>query len=190
MINSKLDVDEMQTIATLAEAHYRPGMLHKQREEVDNAIEHLEKSLELYEHASDADIDEKLATISDNLGMLYVSREEYEVAKKHYSSAYSFYENCIGREDMLTADCAYRLGKVLEELESDLAEEFYTESLRVHRLNMVEDDERVGELLFCLGGISLAKGAGDDAVKHFEEVSITILIALSVLLQLLMFLSL
>lgn len=170
LINSKLDVEEMQITCMLAEANYNLGMLHKRREDVQEAIEHLEQALELYEHC-DGENDIEKATIADNLGMLFVSRKEFGLAKKHYSSAYSIYEKSIGRDDLTTSDCAFRLGKVLEMLESSLALEFYKESLRVHRLNMSEDDERSGEILFCLGRISLDKDACDNAVKCFEEVS-------------------
>lgn len=174
LIHSKLYVEEMkmQTIRMLADAHFNPGMLYKKRDDSDNSIEHLEKALELSKQC-EGEKSIRVATITDNLGMLYASRKEFSVAKNHYSSAYSVYEKAIGREDLTTSDCAFRLGKVLDALESDLAMDFYKESLRVHKLNMTDDDERVGEILFCEGSFFLKRSAHHEAVKCFEEVCTT-----------------
>mmetsp|Transcript_19746 Transcript_19746/g.37054 ORF Transcript_19746/g.37054 Transcript_19746/m.37054 type:complete len:202 (+) Transcript_19746:1710-2315(+) len=169
LIHSKLDVDEEQTIRMLADAHFKPGMLNKRRGDVDKAIEHLEKALELTIQC-DGEEHIKVASITENLGMLYSSRKEFAVAKKHYSTAYGVYEKSIGRDNLRTSDCAFRLGEVLESLESGLALDFYKESLRVHRLNVVDDDERVGEILFCSGRVLLFQGSDEDAVTIFEEV--------------------
>ena len=169
LIHSKLDVDAMQTTKMLADAHFYPGMLYKKRDEEEKAIEHLEKALELSKQC-DGEKSSRVATIDDTLGMLYASRNEFTIAKKHFSSAYHIYETTIGRDDLTTSDCAFRLGKVLEELESNLSLDFFKESLRVHRLNMTEDDERVAELLFCCGRFHLKNDdRQEDAAKCFEE---------------------
>ena len=168
LIHSKLHVELVQTTRMLAESHFSPGMLHKKRGETEKAIEHLEKALELTNQCSKTSI--RIATITDHLGMLHASREEFAVAKKYYSSAYSLYEQSVGRDDLTTSDCAFRLGKVLEAMESDLALDFFKESLRVHRLNMAEDDGRTGEILLCMGRVFLQREAHQDAVKCFEEV--------------------
>ena len=152
----------------MGEAHFQPGMLYKKRGDEEKAIEHLEKALELTKQCH-GDKNMRVGTITDNLGMLYASREELAEAKKHYSIAYSVYEKTVGRDDLTTSDCAFRLGGVLEGLKSNLALDFYKESLRVHRLNMTEDDERVGEILFCLGRVNGKKKDYQDAVKCFEE---------------------
>ena len=169
LIHSKLDVEAMQTISMLADAHFKSGMLNKRRGDVDKSIEHLEKALEFTKQCN-GEKHIKVASITDNLGMLYASRKEFAVAKQHYSSAYGIYEKSVGKDDLKTSDCAFRLGEVLEALESNLALDFYKESLRVHRLNMAEDDARTGDILFCSGRVFLNGGDQQDAVKCFEEV--------------------
>ncbi|KAL7554747.1 hypothetical protein ACHAWF_018279 [Thalassiosira exigua] len=168
LIGSKLHLDQIQIKRMLADAYFKLGMLHKRRGDTENAIEECQKSLELTEQC-DGEDSIKVATISDNLGMLLKEQKDFAEAKKHYSTAYSVYEKSVGRDDLTTSDCAFRLGQVLEALKSDLALDFYTESLRVHRANMAEDDERVGDLLFCSGRMYFKKEAYQDAAKCLEE---------------------
>lgn len=169
LIHSKLGMGETHTTKMLADAHFNIGMLHKKRGDDDDAIENLESALDLTAQCN-VEKTMRVAKISDLLGMLYASRKEFAVAKRHYSSAYSLYEQAIGRDDSTTSDCAFRLGKVLDALESDLALDFFKESLRVKRLNIAEDDERVAELLFCIGRFFLEREVHQDAVRAFEEV--------------------
>ena len=153
----------------LADAHFCPGMIYKKRDSTEKAIEHLEKALE-FTNQCDGDTAKRIATIADNLGMLYSSQSEFAEAKNYYSSAYSLYEKSVGRDDLTISDCAFRLAGVLEAMKSNLALDFYKESLRVHRLNITEDDVKTGEILFCLGRFFLRREAYQDAVRNFEEV--------------------
>ena len=146
LIHSKFDF-EANTNELLANSHFDCGMLYKKRGETDKSIEHLEKALELTNRYN-CEKNMWIATILDNLGKLYTSKTEFSVSKIHYSSAYNVYENTIGRDDWITSDCAFRLGKVLDELLSTLAFDFFHESMRAHRLNITEEDERVSETLF------------------------------------------
>lgn len=168
VIHSKLDEDEYSTLRLLADAYFKAGMLYKVMEDIEEAIEHLSKAIEYTKQCSDGE-SHRLATITDALGMLYASKEEYTEAKKYYSSAYSIYEK-VSRNHPITSDCVFRLSKVLEILESELTLDFYKESLRVHRINVEEDDARAAEILFCLGRVCLETGRCRDAVKYFEEV--------------------
>ena len=168
VIRSKLDENDCSTWGLLADAHFRAGMLHKIMENTEEAIEHLSKALDYTKQCSNEE-NRRLATITDALGMLYASKDEFNEAKKYYSSAYSIYEQ-VSRNDPITSDCVFRLSKVLEVLESELALDFYKESLRVHRVNVTEDDERAAEIFFCLGRVCLTSGMHRDAVKYFEEV--------------------
>jgi tetratricopeptide (TPR) repeat protein len=151
----------------LVNAHLDPGILFKERGDTERSIHHLKTALEL---AKECDDDNSLreGEISDHLGMLYASRSDFASAKLHYSTAYSVYEKTIGRDDLTTSDCAFRLGGVLEALESNLALDFYKESLRVHRLNISEDSERVGDILCCLARLYLRSDSYQDAVGCFE----------------------
>ncbi len=168
VIRSKLDEDDCSTWRLLADAHFKAGMLYKIMEDAEEAIEHLSQALDYTKQCSNEE-SHRLATITDALGMLHASKEEFNEAKKYYSSAYSIYEK-VSRNDPITSDCVFRLSKVLEVLESELTLEFYIESLRVHRVNVEEDDERAADILFCLGRVCLTRGLHKDAVKYFEEV--------------------
>lgn len=168
LIHSKFNVEETQTIRMLANAHRGSGLLYKERGDTKRSIEHLELVLEL---TMKCDGDESLSQgeIYDHLGMLYVSRSDFELAKQRYSSAYSVYEKTIGRDDLTMSDCAFRLAGVLEALNSTLALDFYKESLRVHRLNMTDDNERVGDILCCIARILLRDNDYKDALECLEE---------------------
>jgi tetratricopeptide (TPR) repeat protein len=168
LINSKFDVGKIETTRMLVNAHLDPGILFKERGDTARSIHHLTTALEL---AKKCDDDKSLreGEISDHLGMLYASQSDFASAKLHYSTAYSVYEKTIGRDDLTTADCAFRLGGVLESLESNLALDFYKESLRVHRLNISEDNERVGDILCCLARLFLQSDSYQEAVGCFEE---------------------
>ncbi len=168
LIHSKLDVEEMQTTRMLANAHLDPGILFKERGDTERAIVHLVTALELTKKC-DGENSIREGEISDHLGMLYASRSDFASAKLYYSTAYSVYEKTIGRDDLTASDCAFRLGGVLEALQSNLASDFYKESLRVHRLNMAEDNERVGDILCCLARLFLRSESHQDAVGCFEE---------------------
>lgn len=168
VIHSKLDANDCTTLRLLADAHFKAGMLYKMTEDTEEATEHLIKALDYTKQCSDEE-SHRLATISDALGMLHASKEEYAEAKKYYSSAYSIYEK-VSRNHPITSDCVFRLSKVLEVLKSDLTLDFYRESLRVHRVNVEEDDARAAEILFCLGRVCLVRGLQREAVQYFEEV--------------------
>ena len=162
-------------MSILANAHFKPGMLHKKKGDDTSctaAIEHFEKALEL-QIECDGEEDNRVALINDNLGSLYASRKDFLVAKKHYSSAYSIYEKSSDRDDATVSDCAFRLGGVLEELASDLALDFYEEALRVHRSNAAEDDAQSAEILFRKGRVHHWGGARREAAKCFEEVRLS-----------------
>ena len=162
LIHSKLDAEEMQTTRMLVNAHIDPGILFKERGDTERSIEHLETALKLTKKC-DGESSFREGEIADHLGMLYASRSDFASAKLHYSTAYSVYEKTIGRDDLTTSDCAFRLGGVLEALQSNLASDFYKESLRVHRLNMAEDNERVGDILCCLARLFLGSESHQDA---------------------------
>ena len=168
LIHSKLDAEEMQTTRMLVNAHIDPGILFKERGDTERSIEHLETALKLTKKC-DGESSFREGEIADHLGMLYASRSDFASAKLHYSTAYSVYEKTIGRDDLTTSDCAFRLGGVLEALQSNLASDLYKESLRVHRLNMAEDNERVGDILCCLARLFLGSESHQDAVGCFEE---------------------
>ena len=168
VIRAKLDEADCSTCRLLADAYFKAGMLYKIMDDVTEAIEHLSKALDYTKQCSNED-NHRLATITDALGMLYASKEEFDEAKKYYSSAYSIYEK-VSRNDPITSDCVFRLSKVLEVLKSELTLDFYKESLRVHKVNVEEDDERAAEILFCLGRVCLTSGLQRDAVTYFEEV--------------------
>ena len=169
VIQSKLEEEDANTQRLLADAHFRAGMLYKIMEDADEAVKHLKKALDCTKQCSSEE-NNRLATISDALGMLFATKQDFGEAKKYYSSAYSIYEKC-NRNDPITSDCVFRLSKVLEVLDSELTLDFYNESLRVHRVNIEDDDERTADILFCMGRVSLKKGLHRDAVKYFEEVS-------------------
>lgn len=168
LIHSKFNVEETLTIRMLADAHRGSGLLYKERGDTKRSIEHLELVLEL---TIKCDNDESLSQgeIYDYLGMLYVSQSNFESAKQRYSSAYSVYEKTIGRDDLTLSDCAFRLAGVLEALNSTLALDFYKESLRVHRLNMTDDNERVGDILCCIARLFSRDKAHKDALECLEE---------------------
>lgn len=169
VINSKLAMEETQTARMLVDAHYNSGMLLKKLLETERSIEQFEKALEATTKCyGERSIQE--ASITDNLGMLHASKSDYHLAKKYYSSAYSAYEIASGRDDLATSDCAFRLGMVLETLESKLALDFYKESLRVRRLQKVDDDERSADTLFYMARIFHKQDAHENAVTHLEEV--------------------
>ena len=167
LIHSKFDF-EANTNELLANSHFDCGMLYKKRGETDKSIEHLEKALELTNRYN-CEKNMWIATILDNLGKLYTSKTEFSVSKIHYSSAYNVYENTIGRDDWITSDCAFRLGKVLDELQSTLALDFFHESMRAHRLNITEEDERVSETLFCCGRYHWKSETHNLAIECFER---------------------
>ncbi len=168
VIRSKLIEEDRSTLRLLADAHFEAGMLFKIMDDVAEAIKHLSKALGYTKQCSSQE-SHRLATIMDALGMLYASKEDFDEAKKYYSSAYSIYEK-VSRNDPITSDCVFRLSKVLEVLKSELTLDFYKESLRVHRVNVEEDDSSAAEILFCLGRVCLTNGLLRDAVKYFEEV--------------------
>lgn len=162
-------MEELQTRRMLADAHYHSGMLLKKLLETERSIEQLEKALEATKTCyGESSIQE--ATVADNLGMLHASKSDFVLAKKYYSSAYSAYEIAVGREDLRTSDCAFRLGSVLEALASNLALDFYKESLRVRRLHVAVGDERVAETLFYIARLLHMRDAHQDALACLEEV--------------------
>ncbi len=167
-------MDEIQTTRMLANAHYQSGMLLKKMLEIERSVDQFERALEATKKCyGEKSIQE--ATIADNLGMIHVSKSDYVLAKKYYSSAYSAYETAIGRDDLKTSDCAFRLGIVLEALESDLALDFYKESLRVRRLHIDDDDERVADTLFYIARLYLKRDDHQYAATCLEEVRILFL---------------
>lgn len=168
LIHSKLQPENRQCAKSLIAAHEASGMLCKKQKETDQAIEHLEKAHGLLESSDDKS---RLASVSDTLGMLYESKgqEDLASAKKHYSNAYSLYEKHVGRDKLATSDCAFRLAGVLKLLQSSLALDFYKESLRVRRLNVHQDDERAGEILYFVGTILIKDKSFKLAVDALEE---------------------
>lgn len=163
-----MSIEEVQTNRMLGDAHYNSGVLYMKRLETERSIGHFEKALESARKCyGDNSIQE--ARITDNLGMLHTVKLDFATAKKYYSSAYSAYEKSIGRDDLTTSDCAFRLGMVLESLESTLALDFYKESLRVHRLHTAKDDERVSEILFNIARIFRKKDNHQGAIACLEE---------------------
>lgn len=171
LIYSKLAFEETQTTRMMVDAHYNSGMLLKKLLETERSIEQFEKALEAAKKCY-GERSIQVATITDNLGMLHASKLDYHLAKKYYSSAYTAYETASGRDDLATSDCAFRLGMVLETLESKLALDFYKESLRVRRLHIVDDDERAAETLFYMARIFHERDAQENAVTYLEEVRI------------------
>ncbi len=171
LIHSKLELEEIQAIRMLVNAHYHSGMLLKKMLEIERSIDQFERALKATKKCyGERSLQE--ATITDQLGMLHVSKSDYVFAKMYYSSAYSAYETAVGRDDLTTSDCAFRLGIVLEALESDLALDFYKESLRVRRLHVSDDDERVAETLFHIARLYLKRDDHQYAVTCLEEVRI------------------
>jgi hypothetical protein len=85
LINSKLDVEEIQTIRMLVNAHLVPGVLYKERGNTERSIHHLKIALEL---TKKCDHDESLrkGETSDHFGMLYGSQLDFASAKLHYST--------------------------------------------------------------------------------------------------------
>ncbi|KAL3792663.1 hypothetical protein HJC23_009391 [Cyclotella cryptica] len=169
LIETKLDTEDERVTRLLALAHYKVGMIFQQKEDVAESIEHLEQGLNLTKKYNEDNRDSTEAMITDTLGMLYASRQEYDAAKKYLSESYSLYEKTFGREHLTTSDCAFRLAECLEHVGSNLALDFYEESLRVRRLNVSDDDERVGTLLFCIGRLHFSKGSFIDAANSFDE---------------------
>lgn len=170
LIETKLDAENECVTRLLALAHHKVGMIFQQKDDVAESIEHLEQGLNLTKKCDGDNQDASEAMIADTLGMLYASREEYDAAKKYFSESYGLYEKTLGREHLTTSDCAFRLAECLEHVGSNLALDFYVESLRVHRLNISDDDERVGKLLFCIGRVHFSKGSFIDAANSFDEV--------------------
>jgi tetratricopeptide (TPR) repeat protein len=170
LIETKLDVEDIEVTKILVLAHLKAGLLYQKQEDVDDSIEHLTLGLDLTKQWNDDSQDSTMAMITDTLGVLYVSREDYETAKKFFSDSYSIYEKTLGRDHATTADCAFKLADCLEHVGSNLALDFYAESLRVHRLNITDDDERVGKLLFSIGKINFGKEMYIDAANSFDEV--------------------
>lgn len=140
----------------------------KKKDDLATSVEHFEKALEMAKQC-DGEQSERIATIEDHLGMQYALRRELIQSKTHFSSAYRIYEQTIGRDHIVTSECAFRLGGVLEELEMDLALDFYSEALRVRQLHM-SDDQKSAEIMFCLGKVYLDRSAYQDAIKLFEKV--------------------
>jgi tetratricopeptide (TPR) repeat protein len=169
MIESKLDTQEMVIARQLALAHYKAGSLCQAQEDVNESIVHLEKGRTSIKQ-TEGDNQDTEAMIADTLGVLYASKEDYIKAKQYFSDSYSLYEQTLGREHITTSDCAFRLAECLEHVGSNLALDFYLESLRVHRLHIDNDDERAGTLLFSIGRVHLSKDAFLDAVTSFDEV--------------------
>ncbi len=169
IIQAKLDRDENETANLLSDAYFSSGLLLKRKNDLEASVEHFEKALDMAKQC-DGELSKRIATIEDHLGMQYASRLELVQSKTHFSSAYRMYEQTIGRDHIETSECAFRLGGVLEELEMDLALDFYNEALRVRQLHIKNDDEKSAEIMFCLGRVYLDRAMYQDAIKLFEKV--------------------
>lgn len=171
LIQTKLDLEDIDGLRLVALAHYRAGLLYQSKEEISESIEHLEQGLSYIKQIEQSDNqDSAEAMIADTLGVLYASKQDYDTAKQHFSDSYSLYEKTLGREHATTADCAFRLAECLENVGSRLALDFYNESLRVHRLHISDDDERVGTLLFAIGRVHFNNDDFMDAANAYDEV--------------------
>lgn len=183
MIDTKLDVEDMEVARLAALAHYKAGLLCQAKEDLHDSIEHLEQGLNFIKRMEDENQASTEAMIADTLGVLHASKEDYNTAKQYFSDSYSLYEKALGRDNKTTSDCAFRLAECLEQVGSKLALDFFMESLRVHRLHISDDDERVGALLFSIGRVHFRNNAYVDAATSFDEVRAFITKYLSILHQ-------
>jgi tetratricopeptide (TPR) repeat protein len=170
LIETKLDIEDTESVRLVAFARYKAGLLCKARDDLSESIEHLEQGLSSIKQLEGDSHHSTEAMIADTLGTLYAAKQEYNTAKQYFSDSYSLYEKSLGREHVTTAECAVRLAECLEHVGSDLALDFYEESLRVHKLHASEDDETAGNLLFCIGRVQFDKEAFTDAARSFDEV--------------------
>ena len=170
LIQTKLDNDDIWVARLMALAHYKAGLLCKAKGDLADSIEHLEQGLGSIKQLEDDSQGSTEAMIADTLGVLFVMKEEYDTAKQYFSDSYSLFEKSLGRDHMTTAACAFRLAECLEHVGSNLALDFYEESLRVRRLNLTDDDKTVGMLLYSIGRVQFDNNAFVDAIKSFDEV--------------------
>ena len=170
MIQTKLDTNDIEMARCLALAHYKAGLLCKTKGNLNDSIEHLEQGLSSIKQLEDDSHSSTEAMIADTLGVLFMLKEDFDTAKQYFSNSYSLFEKSLGKDHETTADCAFRLAECLEHVGSNLALDFYEESLRVRRLHITEDDEMVGVLLYSIGRVHFCNNAFVDAITSFDEV--------------------
>ena len=159
-----------QNHTKVADALVQMGSIHTDQADYDEAIDFLDKALNIYEEKSSNDacqIGKGLAL--QQVGRIHYAKEELDEAMVSFAEALRIFKQSLGENDMNVSLALSNIGIVhARRLEYAEAVEMCTKALKVRKMHF-GDDQDVADSLFNIGNILDDWGKKDEAFKFFEK---------------------
>ncbi|CAF3803895.1 unnamed protein product [Rotaria sordida] len=153
---------------TAAACHHGLGVIAKRRGEIDLAIRHHEKSLQLSRAVPNND--QAVAASLHSLANEYKEKGEFVKALDHYTQAREIKFNLAGRETPDTASTYYHIARLYEKQKKhDDALKYHNKALEIQRECLPSDHHSIGKTYGCIGSVHFNRGDYTQALHFYEQ---------------------
>ncbi len=144
-------------------AHNRMGRVHRDRNNLDSALEHLEAGFNLFCEESDA---RGIASSHDDIGKVFWLRGEYSKAEHHMLKGLQLRQSLGHRRSIALSH--NNLGLVYQDLgRGHEALEAFSSSLKIRR--SIDDLPGLAQSLNNLAFLQKERGQTAEAIEHWKE---------------------
>lgn len=155
-------------LKTAAACYHGLGVIAKRRDEIDLAIRHHEKSLQLSREVSNND--QAIAASLHSLANEYKGKREYTKALDYYLQAREIKFNLTGRETPDTASTYYHIARLYEKQHKhDEALKYHNKALEIQRECLPADHHSIGKTYGCIGTVYFNRGDDVQALHYFQQ---------------------
>jgi tetratricopeptide (TPR) repeat protein len=155
-------------LKTAAACHHGLGVIAKRRGEIDLAIRHHEKSLQLSRAVPNND--QAIAASLHSLANEYKEKGEFAKALDYYIQARDMKFNLVGRETPETASTYYHIARLYEKQNKyDDALEYHNKALKIQQECLPPDHHSIGKTYGCIGLVHFNRGNNDQAIHFYEQ---------------------
>ncbi|CAF1222468.1 unnamed protein product [Rotaria sordida] len=153
---------------TAAACHHGLGVIAKRRGEIDLAIRHHEKSLQLSRAVPNND--QAVAASLHSLANEYKEKGEFVKALDYYTQAREIKFNLAGRETPDTASTYYHIARLYEKQKKhDDALKYHNKALEIQRECLPSDHHSIGKTYGCIGSVHFNRGDYTQALHFYEQ---------------------
>lgn len=164
LIRRHLDEADETLIPVLINA----GKLYEASSEYSNALKSFQDAIRVMKLCGRSDT--TLCSTTEKIGELQGLLGENVDSKNTLTESYRLYESLLGQDNLVTAGAVYKLGKVLDKLNSyDAAVQCYRECFRVQKMKLGIDHKDVATTLVSIGTNSMQRRMYRDATVSLQQ---------------------